>query len=192
MVQMMSWYSILTFQDHTSVTGSDELAHNDVASQLLLPPTCYCLPIQLVFQYISTHCHTVTLHNTGVNSKQGKAVPVHVMKAKSGMEVKHCSFLTVTLGGGEWSAVCPDCFTPSPKKDPATHWIRGRMCPRASRESSGDEKISHACHKSNPGYALHITVTIMTEFLCTYHRSFVSLSLSSSSWLNHNSQLPSA
>ena len=42
MVEMMMWYSILTFEDHTSVTGSDELAHNDVASQLLPPPACYC------------------------------------------------------------------------------------------------------------------------------------------------------
>jgi len=31
-VKMMIWNDSLTFQLHTSVTGSDELAHNDVAS----------------------------------------------------------------------------------------------------------------------------------------------------------------
>lgn len=51
MAETMIWYSILTIQDHTLVTGSDELAHNNVANQLLLPPTYNCgddcLPIQL-------------------------------------------------------------------------------------------------------------------------------------------------
>jgi len=42
MVEMMIWYSILTFQDHTLVTGSDELAHNNMATKLLLPPTYNC------------------------------------------------------------------------------------------------------------------------------------------------------
>jgi hypothetical protein len=85
MVEMMIWYSILTFQDHTSVTGSDELARNNVASQLLPPPTCYCgddcLPRRTLS--FSTSVTTVTLHNTGVNSKQ-KVVPLHIMKAKKG------------------------------------------------------------------------------------------------------------
>jgi hypothetical protein len=48
-----------------------------------------------------------------------------------------------------------------------TNWIRWWMCPRASCEGSGDEKISNSCHRSNPGYVLHSTVTIMTELLCT-------------------------
>ena len=71
-------------------------------------------------------------------------------------------------------------YSPTKKKDPTTHWIRGWMCPRASRESSGDEKISYSCHKSNPGYELYIAVTIMTVFLCTtavlyHHHDLITL-----------------
>jgi hypothetical protein len=37
-------------------------------------------------------------------------------------------FLTLTLGGGEWSASCPSCFTPPPppeERAPGTNGSRG-------------------------------------------------------------------
>ena len=142
------------------------------------PHTCYCggdsQPIQAL--YCITSVTTFTLHNTGVKSEKG------------GMVVKQCSFLTLTPGGGEWSALCSNCFTPPLKKDPTTHWIRGWTCPRASRESPGDEKISHTClPQINPGYTFQISVIILTELLYTstvlqYHHHH-------HHWLNHISQL---
>jgi len=38
--------------------------------------------------------------------------------------------LTLALGGGEWSASCPGCFTPM-ESAPGAHWIGGWVGPRA-------------------------------------------------------------
>jgi hypothetical protein len=40
----------------------------------------------------------------------------------------HC--LTLTLGGSEWSASCPSCFTPK-ERAPVTHCIGDWVGPRA-------------------------------------------------------------
>jgi len=40
------------------------------------------------------------------------------------MEVQLYTFLTLALGGHEWSASCPSHFTPKGRA-PGTHWIGG-------------------------------------------------------------------
>lgn len=47
---------------------------------------------------------------------KSKCMPVHTMEAYGGMKLQLCSFLTLTLDWGEWSALWSDWFTP--RKEP--------------------------------------------------------------------------
>jgi hypothetical protein len=51
-------------------------------------------------------------------------------------------FLTSALDGGEQSASCPDR-----ERAPGTHWIRGRVGPRASLDTLEKRNISCPCRE---------------------------------------------
>jgi hypothetical protein len=62
-------------------------------------------------------------------------------------------FFTSALIGGEWSALCPCCFTPGQRAPhpPSTHWIGGQVDPRASLDDT--EKLNSLLYqdsKSDP------------------------------------------
>jgi len=54
----------------------------------------------------------------------------HAMKTHSGVKVQIHAFLTSALAGGEWSASCPDRFTPE-ERTHNYHCIGGWVGPRA-------------------------------------------------------------
>jgi len=56
------------------------------------------------------------------------------------VEVQLHAFLTLALDGGKWSASVSGQFTPKVKA-PSTHWIGGRVKPRASLDMEVKEKI---------------------------------------------------
>jgi hypothetical protein len=62
------------------------------------------------------------------------------MKACMGVDVKNHVFLTSALAGCEWSASRPGRFTPG-ERAPATHWIGGRVDPRAGLEDVEERKF---------------------------------------------------
>jgi hypothetical protein len=69
------------------------------------------------------------------------------MKTYGEVEVQlHHSCLV--LDGGEWSASCPCCFTPS------THWIGGWVGPRVSLDAVEKRKILHS-RDLNQGHPAH-------------------------------------
>jgi hypothetical protein len=51
--------------------------------------------------------------------------------------------------GGEWSASCPDCFTPR-ERAPRTHWIGDWVGPRAVLEAVVKRQIPSPRRESNP------------------------------------------
>jgi hypothetical protein len=57
--------------------------------------------------------------------------------------------LTLSLDGGEWSALRPGCFIPK-EKAPGTHWIGGWVGPRAVLDAVVKRKIPSLCQDSNP------------------------------------------
>jgi hypothetical protein len=59
-------------------------------------------------------------------------------------------FLTTAVGGGEWSASRPRRFIHG-ERARGTHWIGGRMGPRAGLDAVEKRKISRICRKSNHG-----------------------------------------
>jgi hypothetical protein len=58
--------------------------------------------------------------------------------------------LTSILDGGEWSASHFGLFTPQ-GKIPGTHWIGGRVGPRAGLDTVSKRKISGSRREPNPG-----------------------------------------
>jgi hypothetical protein len=62
--------------------------------------------------------------------------------------------LTLALDGGEWSALCPGCFTPR-ERAPGTHWIGGWVGPRAVMDAVVKRKISNPSWESNPDHPAH-------------------------------------
>jgi hypothetical protein len=64
------------------------------------------------------------------------------------VEVQLRVFLTSALDGGEWSDSLPSLFT-SGEKAPATHWIGGRVVPRAGLDAVAKKK-SYLCRESKP------------------------------------------
>jgi hypothetical protein len=73
----------------------------------------------------------------------------HTMEADWGSGSIPPCILTLALDGGEWSAVCPSCFTPR-ERDPGTHQTGGQMGPRASLDMAMKRKIPSPCWDSNP------------------------------------------
>jgi hypothetical protein len=65
---------------------------------------------------------------------------VYAIKAYWGDDKRLHSFLTLTLGGGEWSAARPGRVTPD--ETPSTHWVEGWVGSRASLEPLEAGKIS--------------------------------------------------
>jgi hypothetical protein len=63
-------------------------------------------------------------------------------------------FLTSALGGSEWAASCPSCFT-SGERASDTHWIGGWVGPRASLNAVEQRKISCPCQELNPSCPAH-------------------------------------
>jgi hypothetical protein len=57
--------------------------------------------------------------------------------------------LTSALDGDECSASRPGRFT-SKERAPGTHWIRGRVCPRAVLDAMVKRKIPSPRRESNP------------------------------------------
>jgi hypothetical protein len=57
------------------------------------------------------------------------------MKAYGGVDVKVHIFLTLALGGGEWSASRPCRFTLG-ERAPGTHWTGGWVDPRAATDDT--------------------------------------------------------
>jgi hypothetical protein len=57
--------------------------------------------------------------------------------------------LTSALDRGEWSASCPDCFTPR-ERAPGTHWIGGWVGPRAVLDTVVKRKIPSPHQELNP------------------------------------------
>jgi hypothetical protein len=71
------------------------------------------------------------------------------MKAFWGSGGIDYSFLTSTLDGGEWSASRPGRFTPR-EIALGTHWIGGRVGPRAVLDAVVKRKIPSPRWKSSP------------------------------------------
>jgi hypothetical protein len=65
-------------------------------------------------------------------------------------------------GGGEWSALRPDLFTPG-RIAPYTHWIAGGVGPRA-RLDTGEERNLLPFRESNPDRPVAIP-TELSRFL---------------------------
>jgi hypothetical protein len=57
--------------------------------------------------------------------------------------------LTSALDGGEWSATRPGRFTPR-ERAPGTHWVRGRVGPKAVLDAVVKKKIPSPRRESNP------------------------------------------
>jgi hypothetical protein len=64
------------------------------------------------------------------------------------------SFLTSALGGDEWSASSPGCFT-SAERPPGTHWIGRWVGHRAGLDAMEQRQIFAPCQESNPGRLVH-------------------------------------
>jgi hypothetical protein len=73
----------------------------------------------------------------------------HAMKAYGGVELYLHVFLTSALDGGEWSASRCGRFTPR-ERVPGTHWIGGRVGPRAVLDAVVKRKIPSPRRESNP------------------------------------------
>jgi hypothetical protein len=71
------------------------------------------------------------------------------MQAYWGVEVYSTHSLTSALDGGEWSASSPGRFTPR-ERAPGTHWIEGRVGPRAVLDGVVKRKIPSPRRESNP------------------------------------------
>jgi hypothetical protein len=72
--------------------------------------------------------------------------------------------LTSALDGGEWSAWCPDRFTPG-ERAPSTLWIGGWMGPRVGLDAVARRKNHGPCWESNRGGPLRSLVTVLPELL---------------------------
>jgi len=72
------------------------------------------------------------------------------MKTYWGMEVQLYGFLTSVAYGGQWSASRYGCFT-SEKRTSVTHWIGGRVGPKAFLEAVEKRKIFSPYRDSNSG-----------------------------------------
>jgi hypothetical protein len=66
-----------------------------------------------------------------------------------GVEVEIHAYLTSALDGGKWSASLPGRFTPK-ERAPGTHWIWGRVNPRAVLDAVVKRKIPSPRRESNP------------------------------------------
>jgi hypothetical protein len=73
----------------------------------------------------------------------------HAMKAYWGSEGKLHALLTSALDGGEWSASRTGRFTPR-ERAPGTHWIGGRVGPRAVLDAVVNRKIPSPHPETNP------------------------------------------
>jgi hypothetical protein len=62
-------------------------------------------------------------------------------------------YLTLALDGGEWSASCPDCFTPRERAS-GTHWIGGWVDPKVGLDMLLKRKIASPCQESNPDHPI--------------------------------------
>jgi hypothetical protein len=62
------------------------------------------------------------------------------MKVYGGVDLYIHIFLTSALGGGEWSASRPGCFTPG-ERAPSTYWIGGWVGPRAGLDDVEKRKF---------------------------------------------------
>jgi hypothetical protein len=62
------------------------------------------------------------------------------MKTYWGMDVWIHVFLTSALVGGEWSVLCPGCYTPE-ETAPGTHWIGSWEDPMAGLEEVKKRKF---------------------------------------------------
>jgi hypothetical protein len=81
-------------------------------------------------------------------------------------------FLTLALGGGEWSASGPCCFTPG-EPAPGTHWIGGYVGPRVSLDAVGNRKFLH-CQELNPSCSasspsLYHELSRLPVYFCKCH-----------------------
>jgi hypothetical protein len=66
-----------------------------------------------------------------------------------GVEVWCHAFLTSALGGCEWSALRPGCFTPG-ERAPGNSCIGGWVGPRAGLDAVEKRKIPSPLQESNP------------------------------------------
>jgi hypothetical protein len=82
------------------------------------------------------------------------------MKMEGGMEIQLCVFLTLPLHADEWSALCPNCFTPR-KRANSTHLIGDWVGPTASLDMVVKRKKS--LPESNPSHPGHDHITTVTE-----------------------------
>jgi len=75
------------------------------------------------------------------------------------MEIQLQAFLTSATDRGEWSASCPNRFTPG------TLWIRGFIGPTSDLDAveRRPEALLHTCRESNPSRPAHGRVTILTD-----------------------------
>jgi hypothetical protein len=62
------------------------------------------------------------------------------MKAYGEVDIYIHIFLTSALVAGEWSASCPDRFTPG-ERAPGTYWIGGWVGPRAGLDDVKKRKF---------------------------------------------------
>jgi hypothetical protein len=73
----------------------------------------------------------------------------HAMKTYWGSGGIASRFLTSALDGGEWSVSLPGRFTPR-ERTADTHWIGGRVGPRAVLDAVVKRKIPSLRRESNP------------------------------------------
>jgi len=71
-------------------------------------------------------------------------------------------FLTSALKGGEWSASCPNHFTPR-KRAISTHSTGVWVGLRTSLGVVAKRKYLCPCNEPNPGHPAHSLVTILAE-----------------------------
>jgi hypothetical protein len=82
----------------------------------------------------------------------------HAVKTYWGVEVLLHAFLTLAVGGGEWSASFSGHFAPG------AHCMGGWVDPQSQSGRDGEEKTRHCpCRELNPGRPAHSLVCIMTE-----------------------------
>jgi hypothetical protein len=78
-------------------------------------------------------------------------------------ELRYSStILNLALGGGEWLASHPCCFTPG-NRDSGTHWIGSQAATRASLDSVEKRNVSCPYQESDLGCSACSLVAIPTE-----------------------------
>jgi hypothetical protein len=75
----------------------------------------------------------------------------HTMETYGGMDVQLHVFITSALDGGKWSASHPSYFTPG-EGTYSTHWIGGRVGPRANLDVVARRKILRPCWELNSSH----------------------------------------